>query len=142
MPYHSSNDLLVPLERGADVLERAPVGEVAEEVGNYVVLLLAPEGVQRPRLALVERDVPVLDPHPLPVDHRVVLAYVPGGEEPLEALDCQEAIGEPSAALADRQSGRLGQVRLGDRPRADHDLPALDFAPGLRVDARHVTLGA
>ena len=61
-----AHDLLVPLVRGADVLEFAPVGEHGVEVGDHVVGHVPAEHVQRGGLAVVEGHVPVLDPHRAP----------------------------------------------------------------------------
>src|ERR1700743_401092 len=73
-------DLLVPTIGGTDVLETAPVTEVGEEVGDGLVRNIASEHVESSRLAVVEGDVPVLDPNGLTtVDGRVVLADVPRG---------------------------------------------------------------
>ena len=65
----------------------------------------APEHVERGRLALVERHVPVLDPHRLAVHRAVVLADVAGGEDArLRGLEPGRA---PHAALlAELEAGR------------------------------------
>ena len=95
-------------EPGPDVLHRRPVGQVGEEVRDHVVLDPAAEHVERRRLALVERHVPVLDPQRPAVHHAVVLADVAGG------VDARRRALEPGAALhaarlADLEPGGLRQ---------------------------------
>ena len=114
----------------AHVLERGPVGQVGEEVGHRLVVDAPPDHVARRRLALLGRDVPVLDPQRGVVDHAVVLAHVPGCVDPLErGLQARRA--QHATGLPQLQASRAGQHRVGRHPGADHDHVAVQLHPAL-----------
>src|SRR6185312_9109997 len=72
-------DLLVPVLGRADVLEASPVGEVAEEVGDDLVVAVGAEHVAGGVDALLHRHVPVLDMDAAAMDDALIGAAVAGG---------------------------------------------------------------
>ena len=118
----------------ADVLEARPVGEVAEEVGDLAVGLGLAEHRPGGVAALLQRDVPVLDPQPAAVDDAVVGADVAGGEDPRRrGLELRVA----DDPVVDLEPGALGEHRVGPHAGADDDHVALDRAAALGDHRRH-----
>src|ERR1039458_2204705 len=79
----SEQDLLIPVIGRTHVLEFTPVGEDGIEVGDLLVGNVPAEHVQGSRLPVVERDIPMLDPHRRATVHdRVVFADVARGVHP------------------------------------------------------------
>ena len=91
------------LEGRAQVLERGPVGEVGEEVGDLVVGDVGAQHVARGGGALGGGHLLVLDAHDAPVDDRVVLAHVAGGVDAL-GRRAQAAVAQHAAQLAEGQA--------------------------------------
>ena len=75
--------------------------------------VVSSEHVERRGLAMVERDIPVLDAdRAAAVDRRVVFADVAGGEDPgHRGLELGAAA--HAAPLADLQAGALGEMHVG-----------------------------
>ena len=104
--------------------------------------LVAPEHVERRGLALVERHVPVLDPHPpAAVDHAVVLGDVAGGVDP-GRRGLQPRVDHDPAALAELQPGGAGEHHVGHRAGAHHDRVGLELEAALRDHAGDAAVGA
>src|ERR1700727_1252787 len=79
------------------------------------------EHVQRGGLAVIERDVPVLDPHVLAAaDRRLEFADVAGRENSRHAA-LQARAAPHSPTLADLQAGALWELYVRPDPGADHD---------------------
>ena len=108
---------------GADVLEARPVGEIAEEVGDDVVVGVLAEHVAGGVHALLHRHVPVLDPQPAAVDDAVVGAAVAGG---VDALGRGLQLRVADDPVVDLEPGALGEHRVGAHAGADDHRVALD----------------
>ncbi len=100
-----------------------PVGEVAEEVGDDLVVGVVAEHVAGGVHALLHRHVPVLDPDAAAVDDAVVGAAVAGG---VDALGRGLQLRVADDAVVDLEAGALGQHRVGAHAGADDDRVALD----------------
>ena len=122
-------------DRTADVLERSPIGKVAEEVGHDRVGGLLPEHPPRRVLALLEGDVPVLDPDAgAAVQLAHVAAAVPGREDP---RDRGLEAGVADDPVADLEPGPAGEHRVGPDAGADHHRVAVDRQAALGQDRGH-----
>ena len=122
---------------GPDVLEFAPVGEHGVEVRDLVVRRVAPEHVQRGRLALVEGHVPVLDPHRPRRRARRTRTRRCRPRRTRPASDADQARGAAhAAALADLEARPLGQLHVGHDAGADHDGIGRQLQAALRDDLR------
>src|SRR5438445_2991989 len=130
---------LVPVARGADVLHARPVREVRPEVRHDVVLLLLPEHVESGVFAVVEGDVPVLDPDAAAMDDAVVLGDVPGREHTGRA-GLEVTVGEHPFVRLD--PGLLGEVHVRMDSGTDHDEVAFDLEPRLCHDPANPPVAA
>jgi hypothetical protein len=119
---------------GPDVLEAGPVGEVAEEVGDDLVVAIVAEHGTADMDALLHRHVPVLDVDAAVVDDAVVGAAVAGG---VDALDRGPQPGVADDCAVDLEPGPLGEHRVGAHPGADDDGVALEAEAALRDDPLH-----
>src|SRR5206468_10758042 len=81
-------------------------------------------------LALLDGDVPVLDPQPAAVDRAVVLADVAGRPDAV-GRGAQRRVAADPASIAELEAGGLGQHGVGHRPHTEHDGAAFDLEPAL-----------
>src|SRR5689334_3096431 len=128
--------LVVPAHGGTDVLERRPVGEVGEEVGDLVVGDVGAQHVARGGGALGGGRLLVLDAHHAPVDDRVVLAHVAGGEDALGRRP-QAAVAQHATKLAEGQARLAREHDVGHRPHAADDRLRGELAAALGHHALH-----
>src|SRR4051812_3988092 len=138
----AADDLLVPGERRADVLDRRTVGEVGEEVRDDVVRRIGAEHVARGRRTLGHRDVLVLDAHDAAVEHAVELADVAGREHALGRHAAQAAVAAHAAELAELEAGAAREHDVGLGADAADDRVALEHAAALRQHPRDAALVA
>ena len=105
--------------------------------------LVCAEHVQRGRLALIERDVPVLDPHPpAAVDHALVLGDVAGRVDP-GRRGPQPGVDRDAAAGAELEPGGAREHHVGHRARAhDHRVGFELGGPCLVIDLGDAAVGA
>ena len=124
---------LVPLVGGADVLEAGPVGEVAEEVGDDLVV------ARRRRACCRRRGCPAASPRPSARPGSGGRGRRSRRSSSRRRRRCPAtevcSFESQTIAVADLDPRPLGEHRVRLDPGADHDRVALDASP-LLVDDR------